>query len=64
MQLVTQHVPFTLIHTPCCGSILCYVNSRMPNFCSECGARLYAMKKNPECIWLRDDNAQLKYREP
>lgn len=61
---VYERVRFTLINTPCCHTLLCYVNPRMPNYCSECGARLFAMKNNPEAILFRDDNAGLKYKEP
>jgi len=64
MSKTYERVVFTLINTPCCHTLLCYVNPRMPNYCSECGARLYAMKRNPEAILFRDDNAGLRYKEP
>jgi hypothetical protein len=40
-----QQVPFRLIHTPCCGALLCWVNPRLPNYCPECGERIYAKLK-------------------
>lgn len=64
MAKVYERVRFTLIQTPCCHTLLCYVNPRMPNYCSECGAKMFAeLKSHPECILLRDDNAGLKYSE-
>ena len=60
---VREPVPFTLIYTPCCHTLLCYVNHRMPNYCSECGARLFAMKNNPESILFRDQNAWISHEE-
>lgn len=64
MAKTYERVLFTLIQTPCCHTLLCYVNPRMPNYCSECGTRLFAMKRNPEAILFRDENAGLKYTEP
>jgi hypothetical protein len=63
MPKVFERVRFTLIVTPCCHTMLCYVNPRMPNYCSECGERLFAMKKNPEAILFTDYDAQLKYND-
>lgn len=40
-----QKVPFRLIQTPCCGTLLCWVNPRLPNYCPECGERIYAKLK-------------------
>jgi hypothetical protein len=45
MATTTQKVPFRLIETPCCHTLLCYVNSRLPNYCSECGSRIFAQLK-------------------
>jgi hypothetical protein len=61
-------VPFRLIETPCCHTLLCYVNPRLPNYCSECGERIYARLKTGEGIlesktgWLRleDDDEELE----
>jgi hypothetical protein len=30
-------VPFRLIQAPCCGTLLCWINPRLPTFCPECG---------------------------
>lgn len=40
-----QKVDFRLIHTPCCHTLLCWVNPRLPNYCPECGERIYAQLK-------------------
>ncbi len=61
MNATRQKVPFRLIQTPCCQTILCYVNPRLPNYCSECGARIYAKLKTGDGIlqsttgWLKLD---------
>lgn len=60
-----ERVTFRLIHTPCCHTLLCFVNPRLPTYCSECGKRLYlTLKMHPEYILFTDDNAQLKYTDP
>lgn len=63
-------VPFRLIQTPCCHTLLCYVNPRLPNYCSECGERIYAKLKTGEGIlvsspaWLRIDDENAKVEDP
>lgn len=53
-------IKFRLIQTPCCSTLLCFVNPRLPNYCSECGARIFMLlKQHPEHILVTDDNAQL-----
>lgn len=65
MKNASERVTFTLIHTPCCHTILCYVNPRMPNYCSECGERFPGgiHRSHPQSILFRDDNAWLKYQD-
>jgi hypothetical protein len=61
-MITTERVPFRLIQTPCCGALLCYVNPRLPNYCSECGERIYAkLKTDGSHIRLYDPNAVLKH---
>jgi len=61
-----QQVPFRLIQTPCCQTLLCYVNPRLPNYCSECGSRIYAKLKTGDHIleskrgWLRLEEVKEK----
>jgi hypothetical protein len=59
-----QRVHFRLIQTPCCGAMLCYVNPRLPNYCSECGTRIYATLRqvHPESILVTDEDAWLETR--
>lgn len=58
---VEERVPFRLIQTPCCGTLLCYVNHRLPNYCSECGQYIFPVVRG--CILTSDDNATLKRKE-
>jgi hypothetical protein len=39
--MTTELVHFRLIKMPCCGHLLCWVNSRFPNYCPECGKQIY-----------------------
>lgn len=54
-----SHVHFRMFQMPCCSVLICWVNSRLPNFCSECGQRVYAQVKSgtytiTDCAaWLR-----------
>lgn len=59
---VTERVPFRLLHQArCCGTLLCWVNPRLPNYCPECGVRCYPLVK--ENILIVDDEALLKVDE-
>lgn len=53
-----ERVHFRFIVTPCCSTALCYVNPRLPNYCSECGTRIITQVR--ECIMISDENAWLK----
>ena len=58
-----ERVKFRLIWTPCCHTLLCWVNSRLPNFCPECGLRVYAqIKATPDCILVTDEEAWLSLK--
>jgi hypothetical protein len=61
-----EKVVFRLIWMPCCHSMFCWVNPRLPNYCPECGKRVYADLKwnHPEAILLTDENAWLKITKP
>jgi hypothetical protein len=58
--MTTERVHFRLIQTPCCTTMLCYVNPRLPNFCSECGKYIFDEVKS--CVLNSDENALLKYK--
>ena len=58
MKRSSEKILFTLIQTPCCSALLCWVNPRMPNFCPECGAAIW-LKKRGEHIIHQDDDARL-----
>lgn len=64
-----QQVPFRLIQMPCCSILICWVNSRRPNYCPECGTRIirYFPKERWEATfspaWLRvEDDDKALYR--
>lgn len=38
---MNEKVQFRLFHMPCCGTLICWVNPRLPNYCPECGQRVY-----------------------
>lgn len=55
-----ERVKFRLIHTPCCGTLLCWVNPRLPNFCPECGVQIYGkLHTDPTSVLVTDMNAEL-----
>ncbi len=59
--MTTERVHFRLLHTTCCGTLLCWVNPRLPNYCPECGKSCMADVKS----WplMADESATLKYDE-
>lgn len=57
---VFERVHFRLILMPCCGHMFCGVNPRLPNYCVECGTRVYPEVKSS--VLVSDDNAGLKRR--
>ena len=59
MPTSTEFIKFHLFKMPCCGQMLCWVNPRFPNYCPECGTRVFPEIKNPE-HWLGyDENGKL-----
>lgn len=57
-----ERVKFRLIQTPCCGHMLCWVNPRLPNFCPECGKKIFtSLKFEIGHIINCDDNAHLSF---
>jgi hypothetical protein len=55
-----ERVKFRLIHTPCCGTLLCWVNPRLPNHCPECGVQIYGkLHTDPTRILVTDEDAEL-----
>ena len=41
-----ERVHFRLIEMPCCHTLYCHINPRLPNYCPECGKRCYAEVKS------------------
>lgn len=58
--MTLERVHFRLLHTPCCGSLLCWVNPRLPNYCPECGTRIYPEIRSS--VHFEDLEATLKYK--
>lgn len=57
--MTTERVNFRLIVMPCCQYQFCSVNPRLPNFCPECGTRIFPAVRS--CVTFIDDNATLVY---
>lgn len=57
----TELVPFRMFSMPCCGFSLCWVNSRLPNCCPDCGSRVYFQLKSGDRT-LVDAPATLRIR--
>lgn len=55
-----QRVEFRLVHMPCCGQLLCWVNPRRPNYCPECGKPFVSWG---EAVKFKDSNAVLTIDE-
>lgn len=53
-----ERVPFRLIQTPCCSTLLCWVNSRLPSYCPECGKHIYPDVRS--CVLVLDETATLR----
>jgi hypothetical protein len=63
-----EMVPFRLICMPCCHVLICWVNPRRPNYCPECGDRIFhhfprdKWEANYSPAWLRvEDNEKANY---
>lgn len=41
-----SRVHFRLIEMPCCQTLYCHINPRLPNYCPECGTRCYIQVKS------------------
>jgi len=50
---IHEQVQFRLIRCPECGTTLCWVNPRLPNYCPECGKHIFTTLK------LRGDLIQI-----
>ncbi len=61
----TERIIFRLMRMPCCGQLLCWVNPRIPNYCPECGKKVFEKVRRDEgVILIRDENAFLKVDFP
>jgi hypothetical protein len=55
---------------PCCHILICWVNPRRPNYCPECGARVFHhfLKERWEATfspaWLRIENDDKAFYPP
>lgn len=61
--MITEQIHFRLFQMPCCGHLLCWVNPRLPTYCSECGTLVLRELKSGEYTRKDDDKAWLKINE-
>lgn len=60
MAKQTEFVLFRMFKMPCCGYCLCWVNPRLPNYCSECGKKVYLeLRWHPEHTIYKDENTRM-----
>jgi hypothetical protein len=64
-QTISTRAHFRLIQAPCCGTTLCWVNPRLPNYCPECGTFIYSALRTqcPENIVVSREDAWITYDE-
>ena len=55
-----ERIKFKLFWMPCCHIQICWVNPRLPNYCPECGERVYAKLRTGAHTIGDDDNAVLE----
>jgi hypothetical protein len=61
---VRERIQFRLIQTPCCGTMLCWVNPRLPTYCPECGVNIFRqLRFNGSMILISDERAWLEHHE-
>lgn len=58
---VFERVQFRLLVCSECGTLLCWVNPRPPNYCPECGKYIFPTVRSNTLV--SDANATLKYKE-
>jgi hypothetical protein len=61
MSKVHERVPFRLLSCPKCRFLCCWINPRLPNYCSECGKAIVAWN---ERVMMADDEAILTTKGP
>jgi len=54
-----ERISFRMFALECCGHLLCWVNSRFPSFCPNCGKSIYPSVKGQAVII--DENAAIRY---
>lgn len=54
-----ERVQFRLIQTPCCKTLLCWINPRFPSYCPECGKSIYPEVRGN--VLVSDDTAWILY---
>lgn len=59
--MAVERAHFRHLVTPCCSSLLCWVNPRLPNYCPECGTRIYPEIKSG--VMTSDENATIRYKD-
>ena len=63
MSSHNERIVFRLFDMPCCHILICWVNPRIPNYCPECGERVFSKLRTGEHTQMKDDDAWLKIRD-
>lgn len=55
--ITNEMVSFRLIQCPECGHAICWLNPRLPNYCTECGKHIFLKLKtnHDNCIAMQAD---------
>lgn len=56
-----EMVHFRYIVMPCCGTQLCWVNPRLPNYCPECSVLVFEKVKS--AVVYEDTRAGISYNQ-
>jgi hypothetical protein len=60
MEHSVQHL--RVFRFPCCGTILCWINRRIPKYCPECGQPVFVrLKTEGEHTLMSDPHAEVSH---
>ena len=55
-----EKVGLRVFSMPCCKTLICWINPRLPTYCPECGQSvLRKLKFEPECTLLSEQEVYL-----
>lgn len=50
--ITNEMVEFRLIQCPECGHIICWLNPRLPSYCTECGKFIFAKLRRDDGTYI------------